>query len=118
MRLNKYISQAGIASRRKADELTLQGKVRINGAVMKEPGYDVKEDDVVEVNGRKIMPDAKKVYVMLNKPIGFITSHAMRETGPGDGASLGHRREAFSHRQTGLQHIGMLSYDQRRRSCL
>ncbi len=76
MRLNKYISQAGIASRRKADELTLQGKVRINGAVMKEPGYDVKEDDVVEVNGRKIMPDAKKVYVMLNKPIGFITSTA------------------------------------------
>jgi len=74
MRLNKYIAQAGIASRRKADELTLQGKVRINGAVMKEPGYDVAEDDVVEVNGQVVKHDAKKVYIMLNKPKGFITS--------------------------------------------
>jgi len=74
MRLNKYIAQAGIASRRKADELTVQGKVRINGAVMKEPGYDVAEGDVVEVDGRVIRHEAKKVYVMLNKPLGYITS--------------------------------------------
>jgi 23S rRNA pseudouridine2605 synthase len=74
MRLNKYIAQSGIASRRKADELTLQGKVRINGAVMKEPGYDVAENDVVEVEGHAVKHDAKKVYVMLNKPKGFITS--------------------------------------------
>lgn len=74
MRLNKYIAQSGEASRRKADELTLQGKVKINGAVMKEPGYDVTEDDVVEVNGRVIEREVKKVYVMLNKPKGYITS--------------------------------------------
>ncbi len=74
MRLNKYIAQSGAASRRKADELTLQGKVKINGAVMKEPGYDVTENDVVEVNGHVIKHDAKKVYIMLNKPKGFITS--------------------------------------------
>jgi 23S rRNA pseudouridine2605 synthase len=74
MRLNKYIAQSGAASRRKADELTLQGKVKINGAVMKEPGYDVAENDVVEVNGHVIKHDAKKVYIMLNKPKGFITS--------------------------------------------
>lgn len=74
MRLNKYIAQAGIASRRKADELTLQGKVRINGAVMKEPGYDVAEGDVVEVDGRAVRHEVKKVYVMLNKPLGYITS--------------------------------------------
>ena len=82
MRLNKYISQAGIASRRKADELTLKGKVRINGAVMKEPGYDVKEEDLVEVDGRVVKQDAKKVYVMLNKPIGFITSAADEKDRP------------------------------------
>lgn len=82
MRLNKYISQAGIASRRKADELTLRGKVRINGAVMKEPGYDVKEEDLVEVDGRVAKQDAKKVYVMLNKPIGFITSAADEKDRP------------------------------------
>jgi len=74
MRLNKYIAQAGIASRRKADELTLQGRVKINGTVMKEPGYDVAEKDVVEVNGQTVRQDAKKVYIMLNKPKGYITS--------------------------------------------
>ena len=52
MRINKYIAQAGIASRRKADELIANGNVKINGAVMKEPGYDVAEGDRVEVNGR------------------------------------------------------------------
>ena len=74
MRLNKYIAQSGIASRRKADELTLQGKVKINGAVMKEPGYNVAESDVIEVNGHIIKADSKKIYIMLNKPKGFITS--------------------------------------------
>lgn len=75
MRLNKYIAQAGVASRRKADELTLQGRVKINGVVMKEPGYDVLQDDVVEVNGRTLKQEAtKKVYIMLNKPKGYITS--------------------------------------------
>lgn len=74
MRLNKYIAQAGVASRRKADELTLQGKVKINGVVMKEPGYDVAEDDRVEVDGHVVRQDSKKVYVMLNKPLGYITS--------------------------------------------
>ncbi len=74
MRLNKYIAQSGIASRRKADELTLEGKVKINGAVMKEPGYNVAESDVIEVNGHTIKPDSKKIYIMLNKPKGFITS--------------------------------------------
>lgn len=74
MRLNKYIAQSGIASRRKADELTLQGKVKINGIVMKEPGYDVADGDIVEVNGKIIKPISRKVYIMLNKPKGFITS--------------------------------------------
>lgn len=75
MRLNKYIAQAGIASRRKADELITNGNVRINGLAMKELGYDVKDGDVVEVNGRKIDNVTQKpVYIMLNKPLGYITS--------------------------------------------
>jgi len=74
MRLNKYIAQAGFSSRRKADELTLNGGVRINGAVMREPGYDVKPEDVVEVNGRTLTPSAKKIYILLNKPKGYITT--------------------------------------------
>ena len=74
MRLNKYIAHAGIASRRKADELTINGNVKINGVTMREPGYDVKDGDVVEVNGVQIRQQEKLEYVLLNKPIGYITS--------------------------------------------
>ena len=75
MRLNKYIAQAGVASRRKADELTANGNVKVNGITVKEMGYDVKEGDVVEVNGRRIDGIIQKpVYIMLNKPLGFVTT--------------------------------------------
>ena len=74
MRLNKYIAAAGLASRRKADELIACGNVKINGLTIKELGTDVKEGDIVEVNGRVIQPETKHVYIMLNKPIGYITS--------------------------------------------
>ena len=74
MRLNKYIASAGLASRRKADELIKAGKVKINGAVLDEPGYDVAPGDVVEVNGSMIEPIKRRVYIMLNKPKGYITS--------------------------------------------
>lgn len=74
MRLNKYIAQAGIASRRKADELIASGNVKINGLVVRELGTDVKEGDVVEVNGKRIEPAEKKVYIVLNKPLGYVTT--------------------------------------------
>lgn len=74
MRLNKYIAHAGIASRRKADELTINGNVKINGVAMRQPGYDVKPGDVVEVNGVMIQKQEKLEYVLLNKPVGYITS--------------------------------------------
>lgn len=74
MRLNKYIAAAGVCSRRKADELIANGNVRINGAVMKEMGYDVADGDTVQVNGRTISAASKKVYVAVNKPLGYITS--------------------------------------------
>lgn len=79
MRLNKYIAQSGIASRRKADEMTLEGKVKINGLVMKKPGYDVVEGDVVEIAGNIIEPTQKLVYIMLNKPTGFVTTSSDEE---------------------------------------
>ena len=74
MRLNKYIAQAGIASRRKADELTINGQVKINGAIMRELGYDVKPDDVVTVAGKAITAEENFVYYALNKPPGYITT--------------------------------------------
>ena len=74
MRLNKYIASAGICSRRKADELIAAGNVKINGAVMREMGYDVQEGDQVSVNGRPVEAADNKGYVAVNKPKGYITS--------------------------------------------
>ena len=82
MRLNKYIAQAGICSRRRADELTEEGKVRINGAVMKTPGYDVQENDIVEVEGQIIEKPERLVYYALNKPVGFITTTSDEQDRP------------------------------------
>lgn len=82
MRLNKYIAAAGVASRRKADELTANGNVKVNGQVMREMGYDVLPDDTVEVNGIVISPSEKKIYVMLHKPSGYITTTSDQQGRP------------------------------------
>lgn len=74
MRINKYIAQSGICSRRKADELIANGNVKLNGAVLKEPGYEVLEGDKVEVNGRLIDTVQKLEYVLINKPLGMVTT--------------------------------------------
>lgn len=74
MRINKYIAQSGICSRRKADELIANGNVKVNGAVLKEPGYEVCEGDKVEVNGRMLEAKQKLEYVLVNKPLGMITT--------------------------------------------
>ncbi|MDR2163421.1 MAG: rRNA pseudouridine synthase [Clostridiales Family XIII bacterium] len=74
MRLNKYIARAGVCSRRRADELTANGNVKINGNLVTSPGVDVGERDIVEVNGRVIAPPKKFVYILLNKPKGYITT--------------------------------------------
>jgi len=74
LRLNRYIAQAGVSSRRKADELTANGNVKVNGLAIKELGYDVKDGDIIEVNGIVVKPVETKVCIMLNKPKGYITS--------------------------------------------
>ena len=74
MRINKYIADAGICSRRKADELIKNGNVKVNGVTLREPGFDVKPGDRVEVNGTAVNPVEEKVYIALNKPIGYVTT--------------------------------------------
>lgn len=74
MRINKFLAQRGIASRRKADELVVNGNVKINGITIKELGYKVQPDDVVEVNGKLVVKEEKKVYFLMNKPIGYVTT--------------------------------------------
>lgn len=73
MRINKYIAHAGIASRRKAEELIKQGIVTINGQVVNELATQVKAGDLVEIEGSPIYNE-EKVYYLLNKPRGVISS--------------------------------------------
>jgi len=82
MRLNKYISQAGIASRRKADELIAAGKVTVDGEVVTAPYFEVDEGRRVSVDGREVGASAKKVYYLLNKPKGYITTTADEKDRP------------------------------------
>ncbi len=73
-RLQKVIASSGLTSRRKAEELISAGKVRVNGQIIKELGTKVEFNDIIEVNGKTISKDIPKVYYLLNKPFGVITS--------------------------------------------
>ena len=72
-RLQKVIANSGIASRRKAEELIKDGKVKVNGNVITELGTKVTDKDKIEVNNKPIIKE-EKVYFLLNKPRGVITS--------------------------------------------
>ncbi len=73
IRLNKYIANSGVCSRREADDLIAQGLVTVNGETVVEMGYKVKKTDVVRYDGRKILPEPF-VYILMNKPKDFITT--------------------------------------------
>lgn len=75
IRLQKYLAEAQVASRRKAEEIILQGRVRVNGEIITELGTKVESDrDIVTVDGKKVQISKKMVYIMLNKPEGCVTT--------------------------------------------
>ena len=75
MRLQKFLANCGVASRRGAEALIKQGRVRVNGAVVTELGVQIDEDnDQVEFDGKLVRPEKKMVYIMLNKPVGYVTT--------------------------------------------
>lgn len=74
-RLQKVMAELGVASRRKCEELILLGKVKVNAVVINELGTKVdKQKDIIEVEGKALSNQTHKIYVMLNKPVGYITS--------------------------------------------
>ena len=74
-RLQKYLAECGIASRRKCEELIKQGLVKVNGKVVTELGTKIDpEKDIVEYAGKKVQKATRKVYILLNKPIGYVTT--------------------------------------------
>lgn len=72
-RLQKIISAAGVTSRRKAEELIINGRVKVNGEIVRELGVKVSSKDIVEVDG-KIIEKEEKEYYLLNKPRGVVTT--------------------------------------------
>ena len=74
MPLNKFISHAGICSRREAAELVKEGKVKVNNEVIIEPGFKVTENDKISVNHRQVHLKKNLVYILLNKPKDYITT--------------------------------------------
>lgn len=74
-RLQKFMASCGVASRRKCEEIILAGKVKVNGTLVRELGVKVDPSkDKVEYEGKVINKEENKVYIMLNKPEGYITS--------------------------------------------
>jgi len=74
-RLQKYMASCGVASRRKCEEIILAGKVKVNGVLVNELGTKVNHlEDIVEYEGKIISKEENKVYIMLNKPEGYISS--------------------------------------------
>lgn len=74
IRINKYIASCGVCSRRNAEDIILGGRVKINGQVVTELSVKVKNGDIVEVDGKKITLEQEKIYIMLNKPRGYVTT--------------------------------------------
>lgn len=75
VRLQKYLANCGIASRRKCEELILEGKISVNGEVVTELGVKVNPDvDKITYYGKKVENSEKMVYILLNKPIGYVTT--------------------------------------------
>ena len=73
MRINKYLSQCGVGSRRKCDEYISNGLVRINGKIVKDFSYDVSKSDYVQYNNKLLDLNPQITYI-LNKPKGYICS--------------------------------------------
>ena len=74
MRLQKYLAECGVASRRKCEQYILDGKVKVNGNIVTELGTKVNKNDIVEFQKKKVKIQDEKIYILLNKPIGYVTT--------------------------------------------
>ncbi len=75
IRLQKYMAYCGIASRRKCEEFIKNGRVKVNGRHVVEMGFLINpNNDKIEFDGQLIMPEDKKIYILLNKPTGYVTT--------------------------------------------
>lgn len=75
MRIAKFLASAGVASRRKSEELILEGKVSVNGKIIDELGMQIDpENDIIKVGNKRVKAPEEKIYLMLNKPVGCVST--------------------------------------------
>ena len=105
VRLQKYLADSGVASRRASEKLVASGRVAVNGEIIREMGVQIDEDyDVVTFDGEVVKNNAKKEYIMLNKPVGFITTVSDDKDRPTV-------MELVSDISTRIYPVGRLDYD-------
>ncbi len=105
MRLEKYLSEAGIASRRKSKEIISNGEVKVNGEVCQEPGYSLKKDDIVSYQNKNVVK-TEYVYFLMNKPRGIVST-VSDEKGRKTILDLIRKEDKIVH----LYPVGRLDYD-------
>ena len=104
MRLQKYLAECGVASRRHAEDLIRAGRVTVNGKTVTEMGTQVGEDSQVAVDGKAVRLESAKRYIMYHKPAGEVTTASDPE---GRRTVLDH----FDHLKLRLYPVGRLDYD-------
>ncbi|MCR5623789.1 MAG: rRNA pseudouridine synthase [Lachnospiraceae bacterium] len=80
VRINKYLSEVGVCSRREADRYILQKRITVNGEIAV-PGQKVAESDIICIDGREIKKSSKEVFLIFNKPRGLVCTTARKENG-------------------------------------
>ncbi len=104
-RLQKVLAQANIASRRKSESIILEGRVKVNGEVIKELGFQVNPSDQIEVDGEKI-ERADHLYFLLNKPTGYVSTTKDEKNRPTVMDLL-----SDEHKKVRLYPVGRLDFD-------
>jgi len=103
-RLQKYISDSGYTSRRNAEKLIVDGKVKVNGEVVRELGTKVNSSDIIDINGEILKRNENHLYFMLNKPTGYVTTTK-------DDRSRKTIMDFFKDYDESLYPVGRLDYD-------
>jgi 23S rRNA pseudouridine2605 synthase len=106
IRLQVYLSHAGVASRRAAETIITDGRVTVNGNIVTGMGSRVAPDDIVCVDGKRVLPEAHKRYVLLNKPTGYVCSLS-DEKGRQTASDL--LRDAYAERLYNIGRLDMYS---------
>jgi 23S rRNA pseudouridine2605 synthase len=104
VRLQVYMAHCGIGSRRKCEEYIRERKVMVNGSIVDTPGYKVSPGDTVLFEGEEIVPEKKKIYIVLHKPVDYLCSHS-------DPYHRPLAEDLFQHKiKERLFHVGRLDY--------